>query len=99
MFSKVDLKWGFLQILVSEDSLHITTFVTHRGLYRYKQLMFDVTSAPEKNQQIVRDVLTRCVDVANVADDLIIHGNGVEEHDRRLFAVLDSLTGRIDPKW
>ena len=27
--------------------------------------------------------------MANIADDLIIHGNGVEEHDKRLFAVLD----------
>ena len=29
--------------------------------------------------------------MANIADDLIIHGNGVEEHDKRLFAVLDRL--------
>ena len=29
--------------------------------------------------------------MANIADDLIIHGNGVEECDRRLFAVLDRL--------
>ena len=27
----------------------------------------------------------------NIVDDLIIHENGVEEHDRRLFAVLDRL--------
>ena len=30
--------------------------------------------------------------VANIADDLIIHGKGVEEHDRCLFAVLDRLS-------
>jgi len=57
VFSKIDLKWGFHQILLSEGSRHITTFATHRGLYRYKRLMFGVTSAPEKYQQIVRDVL------------------------------------------
>ena len=48
VFSKVDLKWGFHQILLSEDSQHITTFMAHRGLYRYKRLMFGVKSAPEK---------------------------------------------------
>ena len=32
VFSKIDLQWGFHQILLSEDSRHITTFVTHRGL-------------------------------------------------------------------
>ena len=92
VFSKIDLKWGFHQILLSEDSRHITTFVTHRGLYRYKRLMFGVTSAPEKYQQIVRDVLRGCPGVANIADDLIIHGKGIEEHDRCLFTVLDRLS-------
>ena len=42
VFSKVDLKWGFHQILLGEDSRHITRFVTHRGLHRYKRLKFDV---------------------------------------------------------
>ena len=92
MFSKIDLKWGFHQILLGEDSRHITTFVTHRGLYRYKRLMFGVASAPEKYQQIARDALRGCPGVANIADDLIINGKGVEEHDRCLFAVLDRLS-------
>ena len=92
VFSKIDLKWGFHQILLSKESRHITTFVTHRGLYRYKRLMFGVTSAPEKYQQIIRDVLRGCAGVANIADDLIVHGCGMEEHDKRLFAVLDRLS-------
>ena len=91
VFSKLDLKWGFHQIMLSEDSRHVTTFVTHRGLYRYRRLMFGITSAPEKYQQIIRDVLRNCDGVANIADDLIVYGRGVKEHDKRLFAVLDRL--------
>ena len=91
VFSRVDLKWGFHQILLAEESRHVTTFVTHRGLYRYTRLMFGVTSAPEKYQQIIRDVLRGCEGVANIADDLIIHGRGEEQHDKRLLAVLDRL--------
>ena len=72
VFSKLDLKWGFHQIMLSEDSRHVTTFVTHRGLYRYRRLMFGITSAPEKYQQIIRDVLRKCDGVANIADDLIV---------------------------
>ena len=90
VFSKVDLKWGFHQILLSEGSRHITT-VTHRCTCQYKRLMFGMTSAPGKYQQIVRDVLEGCEGVVNTTADLITHGNSVEEHDRRLFAVLDSL--------
>ena len=69
----------------------MTTFVSHRGLYRYTRLMFGVTSAPEKYQQIFRDVLRGCEGVINIADDLVIPGNGVEQHDERLFVVLNRL--------
>ena len=33
VFSKIDLKWGFHQVQLSEESRHITTFITHRALY------------------------------------------------------------------
>ena len=92
MFSKIDLKWGFHQILLSEESRHVTTFLTHRGLYRYKRLLFGVTSAPEKYQRVIKDVLRGCAGVANIADDIIIHGKDIEKHDRRLYAVLDRLS-------
>ena len=36
-------------------------------------------------------MLEGCEGVANATADLIIHGKSVEEHDRRLFAVLDNL--------
>ena len=91
VFSRVDLKWRFHQISLAEESRHVTTFVTHPGLYRYTRRMFCVTSALEKYQQIIRDVLRGCEGVANIADDLIIHGRGEEQHDKRLSAVLDRL--------
>ena len=51
-----------------------------------------MTSALEKYQQIVRDVLRGCPGVANIVDDLIIHGKGIEVHELCLFAVLDRLS-------
>ncbi len=91
VITKLDLRWGFHQIVLGEDCRHITTFVTHRGLYRYRRLMFGINSAPEKYQQIIRDVLRKCEGVANIADDLVVHGKDRAEHDRRLYAVLDRL--------
>ena len=91
VFSKGYLKWAFHQILLSKDRRHITLFVIHRGLYCYKRLIFGMTSAPEKYQQIVRELIRSCVGAANIADDLIIQGDGVEEHGRRLFVVLDKI--------
>ena len=40
VFSKLDLRWGFHQIEFEEQSRKITTFITHKGLFRYKRLMF-----------------------------------------------------------
>ena len=54
-------------------------------------MMFGVTSAPEKYQKIMADVLHGCEGVANLADDLIVHGCGIKEHDRNLHAILTRL--------
>ncbi|PFX23411.1 Transposon Ty3-I Gag-Pol polyprotein [Stylophora pistillata] len=83
VFSKLDLKCGFHQVELDERSREIT-FVTHH-------LMFGVTSAPEKYQKIMADVLHGCEGVANVADDLTVHGCGIKQHDRNLHALLTCL--------
>ena len=90
-FSKLDLKWGFHQVKLEEESREIKTFVTHRQLYRYKGLMFGISSAPEKYQRIISDVIRGCKGVANIADDLIVHGKDAREHDKNLHAVLQRL--------
>jgi len=91
VFSKLDLKWGFHQVVLDESSRHITTFTTHCGLFRYKRLMFGLSSAPEKYQKIVWDVLKNCEGVANIADDVIVYGSDQMEHDKRLHKVLTTL--------
>ena len=53
--------------------------------------MFGITSAPEKYQKIISDVLAGCSGVANIADDLIIYGTDLAEHDSNLRKVLTRL--------
>lgn len=92
VFSKLDLNMGFHQIQLKKDCRYITTFVTHRAVYRYRRLMFGVSSAPEKYQQIIRGVIAKCgAGVANIADDIVVYGRDVAEHDARLRVVLDRL--------
>ena len=88
VFSKLDLKWGYHQIELSTESRGITTFATHKGLFRYKRLMFGISSAPEKYQQVIQRVLHDCSGTANISDDIIIFGSDTDEHDRRLEQVL-----------
>ncbi len=91
VFSKMDLKWGFHQIQLEPSSRDITTFITHKGIYRYKRLMFGITSAPEIYQKIIQDMLRGCKGTANIADDVIIFGRNMKEHDENLFAALDRI--------
>jgi len=72
VFIKLDLRWGYHQIELSEESREITTFIT--GLYRYKLLMFGVSSAPEKYQQVIQQTLQDIEGVHNISDDIIVHG-------------------------
>jgi hypothetical protein len=91
VFSKIDLKWGYHQIELDEQSRYITTFATHLGLYRYKRLMFGVNAAPEHYQHIVRQVLQGCQGVQNISDDIIVFGADQDEHNERLCEVLSRL--------
>lgn len=91
VFSKIDLKCGFHQIELTEDSRVITTFACHTGLFRYKRLMFGITSAPELFQHVIQQVIADCEGVENISDDLIVHGNSDDEHDKRLVKVIETL--------
>lgn len=93
-FSKLDLRKGYHQIELHEESRPITTFVTHKGLFRYKRLMFGISSAPEMYQHIIQQVLQGCQGATNISDDTIVHGLTRKELDDRLHAVLKRLTER-----
>lgn len=91
VFSKLDLRLGFHQIELDEGSRDITTFTTHDGLFRFKRLSFGVNSPPKKYQQKVTQVISDIGGVQSIADDLIVHGNGNEEHDRNLYTLMHRL--------
>jgi len=91
VFSKLDLRWGFHQIELEEQSRKITTFITHKGLFRYKRLMFGISSAPELYQHTIQQVLEGCEGAYNIHDDIIIHGHTVKEHDARLRKIFERI--------
>ena len=50
--------------------------------------MFGITSAPEKYQHVIQQVLNDCSGTANISDDIIVYGSDTAEHDERLKNVL-----------
>ena len=91
LFTKLDMKWGFHQLELDVDSRAITTFASHRGLYRYKRLMFGVSSAPEIYNHEVRKIISGIPGCTNMADDIIIYAKSEKEHDSILTQVLQRL--------
>ena len=87
VFTKLDLKWGYHQLELDEESRVITTFQTHNGLYRYKRLLFGVNAASEVYQYEMRRVLAGIPGVDNISDDIIVHAPDTPTHDKRLHEV------------
>ena len=91
VFSKIDLRSGYHQLVLHPDSRYITTFVTHLGLYRYKRLSFGINSAAEIFQHTIQTVLQDIENVRNISDDIIIYGPTQEVHDLALEKTLKRL--------
>ena len=87
VFSKLDLRSGYHQLVLSEESRHITTFATHKGLRRYTRLNFGTSSASEIFQNAVNEQIRNIEGAVNISDDVIIYGNTQNDHDRALQAV------------
>jgi hypothetical protein len=91
-YSKIDLKAGYHQIPLEKSSRSITTFITHRGLFRYKRLPFGINSASEVFQHAIENAIRGIDGVRNIADDIIVWGSTQQEHNLRL----EQLFARLD---
>ena len=89
VFSKLDLTSGYHQIELDEDSRHLTTFATHKGLFRYTRLNFGLSSSAEIFQREIQQCLEEIPGVLNISDDILIFGKDQESHDAALQNVLE----------
>ena len=95
VFSKADLKDGFLKIQLDEDSSKLTTFQTPWGRYRYLRMPFGISPAPECFQRKLDQNLEGLEGIYKVADDILITGRGackeeaVRYHDANLLKLLE----------
>ena len=90
-FSRLDLRSGYHQIVLNEESRGITTFTTHKGLFQWKRLPFGINSASEVFQNAIQHALQGLNGVKNIVDDIIVWGRTQKEHDDNLQALLQRL--------
>ena len=92
VFSKADLKDGFLHIELDNESSLLTTFQTPWGRYCWKRMPFGISPAPKLFQQKLDQNLEGLPGVHRIFDDddLLITGKGdsllaaSQDHDRNL---------------
>ena len=91
VFSKLDANSGFHQVLLSDESAKLTTFITPFGRYMFRRLPYGISSAPEHFQKRMDKELTGLQGVLCHMDDILVIGKDKEEHDERLVKVLNRL--------
>ena len=94
VFSLLDVKDGFMHVMLSDRSSFLTTFWGPTCRYRWLRLPFGISSAPEEFQRRLQAALYDLEGVAVVADDVLVvwKGDTMEEarrnHDEALIQLL-----------
>ena len=94
VFTKADLKNGFLHVELDEESSVLTTFQTPWGRYCWKRLPYGISHAPECFQRKLDENLEGLKGVFRVFDDILITGEGdtqaeaERDHDANLISFL-----------
>ena len=91
IYTKLDANSGFHQVVLSEDSARLTTFITPFGRYMFRRPPFGISSAPEYFQKRMDSELFGLAGVVCHLDDILVIGRNQREHDERLRVVLDRL--------
>ena len=88
IFSKLDLRQEYHQLMLDEESRNLTTFSNHKGLHHYTRLCFGVNSAAEIFQHKISETIQDIPNAKNMSDDVIVWGSTQQEHSTALESVL-----------
>jgi len=93
MFSKIDLRSGYHQILVKLEDVQKTTFRSCYGHYEYVVMSFRVTNAPAIFMDYMNKMFRPYLDqfVVVFIDDILIYSESRDEHSEHLRVVLGIL--------
>ena len=92
VFSTLDLKDGFFQIPVEENSIPKTAIQTDWGLFEYVRMPFGLKNAPPTFQRLVNTVFHGLDNFMFVyIDDVIVFSESIQAHIQHLDLVLERM--------
>ncbi|GKB75935.1 putative reverse transcriptase domain-containing protein, partial [Tanacetum coccineum] len=93
VYSKIDLRSGYHQLLVRDEDIPKTAFRTRYGHYEFQVMPFGLINAPTVFMNLMNRVCKPYLDkfVIVFIDDILIYSKSKEEHEERLKLILELL--------
>lgn len=92
-FTTLDIKGAFHQIVLDETSRDFTAFTAGHFQYRWVRMPMGLSEAPLTWQRAINTILAEVIGkgVYIYLDDVIIYSKTIEEHNKTLYYVLETL--------
>ena len=93
-FTKMDIRWGYNNILIHPDDRWKAAFTTEFGLFQPKVMFFGLCNSPATFQAYMNQTFQNEINegwVVIYMDDILIFSSSAEEHKERTRRILDKL--------
>src|SRR5699024_8582773 len=91
VYSRIDLRKGYYQIMLREEDREKTAFAFNGRLYHFKRMPFGACNAPQTFQRLMKRLLGDLSFVVIYLDDILIFSDVEDEHMDHLRQVLDRI--------
>ena len=90
VFSKIDHREWYCQLLLHKDSQDITSIATHEGLFHYKHLIKGISSAFKLFQKHIEMAIAGSCGLTNIIDDILTWCEDQRHHNKYVYCSMQN---------